>query len=162
MRNLLNTGLFALLLISCKKETVSTPSSNQGSIPVVPPVVNPPISKGSIQIVAKWQIVYPYTLCSIPYKVTIGAGYTSTDANLNAFFSSQVFKNNNPQISGGVTLSQSATLEVNNLNVGTYYYKAIKESNACTVKGQTDKTVQQLGSFKIEAGMKNVVYANLN
>lgn len=161
MKNLFKIGLIALVFISCKKETVSTTSNNQGNTQVVTPVVTPPISKGSVQIIAKWQVSYPYTLCLIPYKVTIGTGYTSNDVSLNAFFSSQVFKNGIPQSSGGVTFSQSATFDVSNLNVGTYYFKAIKESNSCTVKGQTDKTVQQLGSFKIEAGKKTVINTSL-
>lgn len=161
MKNLFTIGLFALLFISCKKETASTTSTNQGSTPTVTPVVTPTISKGSAQIIAKWQVSYPYTLCLIPYKVTIGTGYSSNDVNLNAFFSSKVFKNTIPQSSGGITFSQNATFDVSDLNVGTYYFKAIKESNACTVKGKTDKTVQQLGSFKIEAGKKTVINTSL-
>lgn len=161
MKKLFTFGLFAFLLISCKKETASTTSTKQDSTTVVAPIVTPPISKGSVQIIAKWQVSYPYTLCSFPYKVTIGSGYTSNDVKLNTFFSSKVFRNSIPQSSGGITFSQSATLDVSDLDAGTYYFKAIKESNDCTVKGQTDKTVQQLGSFKIEAGKTKVINTSL-
>ena len=40
--------------------------------------------------------------------------------------------------------------------------KAIKESNSCTVKGQTAKTVEKTGSFTIKSLETILVNVNLN
>jgi hypothetical protein len=150
---------------SCKKDvgsnsndSINSPTTGEGAGAAKTPVV----SNGSVELVASWQVSYPFTLCLIPYKVTIGAGYTSGEVKSNTFFSSKIYKEGIPGITGGVTIGQITKLEVNGLKPGIYYYKAIKESNGCTARGQTPKTVEKTGSFTIKSSQKIEVKINLN
>ncbi len=154
-----------ILFTSCKKDvpptivdTNTNPTTGIGSGSGTTTVVY----NGNIKLVASWQVNYPFTLCIIPFKATVGISYTSAQANSNTFFSSKVYKESIPIISGGVTIGQNATLEVKDLKPGVYYYKAIKESNSCTVKGQTAKTVEKTGSFTIKSLETILVNVNLN
>lgn len=162
---LINVLLLSLFTASCKKE-VSSNSNELISPPVTGggtgTVTSPVIPNGSFKLVASWQVNYPFTLCIIPYKVTIGAGYTSNEVNSNTFFSTKIYKESIPIISGGVAIGQSANLEVADLKPGIYYYKAVKESNGCTARGQTPKTVEMKGSFTVKSSQTVVVNINLN
>lgn len=134
------------ILTACKKEetttTTTTTSSGGGGS-----------TTGKVSISASWSVQDPWSACGSPFTIIIGLGYNSNDVSNESYFTQNSF------------YSSPATLTIDGLSPGIYYYGAKKTFNSsiCGTGQGIPPTVKKSGSFTIAAGQTTTVSGvNLN